>query len=555
MREFQEYQAKMLVRFDADRDGRLSDGEIKIFREAVLSGTFPSPVKPPIPQGQLPPPLQPFDKDGDGKLSDGEILELQIATLTGRLQPLNAGPPDAAPGVPQMPADGQPPPAAIREFQEYQARVFTRFDTERDGQLSEAEVKLLRAAIEDGTFQKPPLPPIRPGPLPPELKKYDRNNNGSLDAGELLSLQIDALTGKFRPPGASPPPGGPGAPDGDGGPRMLPGHSAPAQLSPERRAIMRREKVIEAMRLRKGATVVDIGAGHGLFTFPLAQAVGDSGRVFATDVDPEVVKSLNSHASQLGHGNVKGVRVSPLGVDPFYTRERFDVIFMCDSIQLIQDPASFFRELRGSLKPGGRLWVLALRLDADFSAEEFSDLQAVRSTLAEGRLAALIGGRLPPETKSAIASASAADVGEAFRLLSRDLSRMLNDGWLHREIVDAIGPDSPLLNPKEKGLRDFLSSQFVNWQPAGDVATPGRLRLLNRLVLQDVFKTGVWEKALSLNQYVLDDWKFLIRGMEFDTQIVPLLRDARFELVAEHRILDANRIWEFRIEGDRQPGP
>lgn len=455
----------------------------------------------------------------------------------------------------------QPTAGDFAEFQAYQAKVYSQFDRNRDSRLDEAEVVALRTAIEQGELANPPLPPLRPGPLPPELKKYDASDNGKLDGPELLALQLDALTGKLRPPGGGPPGagppgsgppggGGPGIPNGigppqEGGTRMLPGHSAPAQLSQERKAIMRREKVIEVLRLKPGASVVDIGAGHGLFTFPLAEVVGKQGTVFATDVDPGVIRSLTRRAALTGASNVKPVRVIPFGVDSFYTKERFDVVFMCDSVQLIQDPVNFFQQLKGSFKPEGRLWILALRLDADFSPEEFQNLEVIRSVVGDSSLTA-VTSHLSPETKSALEKGAAE---ESFRLLARDASRMLNDPALYQTIVSAWGEASPRWNSREQELRRYLAAEVADWVPAKDgqpSAAPARLRLLNRLVLQDVFKTGVWEKAFSLDQYQLDEWQFLIRGMDFDTQFVPLLRDSGYELVAEHPVLDAYRTWELR---------
>ena len=69
---------------------------------------------------------------------------------------------------------------------------------------------------------------------------------------------------------------------------------------PERESEERPDRAIEALRLRPGAVVADMGAGSGYFTVRLARRVGPAGRVFAADIQPEMLSLLRTRLQQGG---------------------------------------------------------------------------------------------------------------------------------------------------------------------------------------------------------------------------------------------------------------
>src|SRR5713101_8237731 len=77
--------------------------------------------------------------------------------------------------------------------------------------------------------------------------------------------------------------------------RFRSGQNAEYQLNSERTRLLSPERVVKLINPSPGSSVLDIGAGYGLFTFPLAKALGESGTVFATDTDPLVVDYLKEH--------------------------------------------------------------------------------------------------------------------------------------------------------------------------------------------------------------------------------------------------------------------
>lgn len=118
------------------------------------------------------------------------------------------------------------------------------------------------------------------------------------------------------------------------------------------------EQVVQMLALEPGAVVADIGAGDGYFTFRLARAVSGSGRVFAVDIDAEIVSSLRSAAEQQGAANVEAVlaRVD----DPLLPDGSVDLAFVCNVYHHIEARQDYFRALRRDLAPGGRVAIVEM---------------------------------------------------------------------------------------------------------------------------------------------------------------------------------------------------
>ena len=116
------------------------------------------------------------------------------------------------------------------------------------------------------------------------------------------------------------------------------------------------DRVIESLNLAPGAYVADLGAGGGYFLPYLVDAVGPEGKVFAVDVDPEVVQELRDTVSAAGYTNVEVV----LGEfdDPLLPDGAIDLVFLCNTYHHIEERPQYFSRLRIDLKPGGRVAIL-----------------------------------------------------------------------------------------------------------------------------------------------------------------------------------------------------
>ena len=116
---------------------------------------------------------------------------------------------------------------------------------------------------------------------------------------------------------------------------------------------------LNVLKIARGATVADIGAGSGYITVRLAARVGPGGRVFANDVQPQM---LNILARRLSNSRITNVTlVEGTFDDPKLPPAAIDLAIMVDVYHELSQPQAMLRHLRESLKPGGRLVLLEYR--------------------------------------------------------------------------------------------------------------------------------------------------------------------------------------------------
>jgi SAM-dependent methyltransferase len=120
------------------------------------------------------------------------------------------------------------------------------------------------------------------------------------------------------------------------------------------------DRVIAALELRPGHTVADIGAGTGYFTVRLARAPGVA-RVFAVDIEPSMVEYVRKRAVKEDLPNVVVVQAGP---DRSNLPEPVDLVLIVDTFHHIPNRVAYFRELKKSLKPSGRVAIVDFRKGA-----------------------------------------------------------------------------------------------------------------------------------------------------------------------------------------------
>ncbi|HEY1811631.1 MAG TPA: methyltransferase [Kofleriaceae bacterium] len=118
----------------------------------------------------------------------------------------------------------------------------------------------------------------------------------------------------------------------------------------------RPEKIVEALALRPGDRVADIGAGSGLLTIHLAKAVAPNGRVVATDIDGTVLDLLAQRLDAAGLGSIVERRVVSADT-PGLEAATYDAILLAEVDHYFTDPAAWLRSAATALKPGGRIVI------------------------------------------------------------------------------------------------------------------------------------------------------------------------------------------------------
>jgi ubiquinone/menaquinone biosynthesis C-methylase UbiE len=124
---------------------------------------------------------------------------------------------------------------------------------------------------------------------------------------------------------------------------------------PARDAYQKPHQVISALALEPGEVIADIGSGSGYFTLRLAAHVGDAGRVYGVDVDPEMVRHLNRRVRDAGVRNVHVILADP--DDPLLP-EPVDRFVIVDTWHHIRDQAKYLDLIRRLLKPGGQVVMI-----------------------------------------------------------------------------------------------------------------------------------------------------------------------------------------------------
>jgi SAM-dependent methyltransferase len=121
----------------------------------------------------------------------------------------------------------------------------------------------------------------------------------------------------------------------------------------------RPDLVLNALDLKPGMTVADIGAGTGYYAWRIAQRIGAAGTVYAVDVQPEMIKALERQMSRRGAANVKAVTGTP--ANPKLPRNSLDLALMVDVYHEFEQPYEMLAAIVAALKPGGRVAFVEFR--------------------------------------------------------------------------------------------------------------------------------------------------------------------------------------------------
>jgi SAM-dependent methyltransferase len=157
------------------------------------------------------------------------------------------------------------------------------------------------------------------------------------------------------------------------------------------------DKALDALGNLTGATVADVGAGSGYFSVRLAARVGPGGRVYANDLQPEMLRMLSARLARERITNV--IPVQGAIDDPKLPPSALDLVLMVDVYHEFSEPQKMLRGIRSALKPGGRLVLLEYRKEdpnVPIRLEHKMTVNEARMELeAEGFRFTKVDGRLP----------------------------------------------------------------------------------------------------------------------------------------------------------------
>ena len=128
---------------------------------------------------------------------------------------------------------------------------------------------------------------------------------------------------------------------------------------PEREKEENPEGALDALGIRPGMVVADVGAGTGYMSLRLAKRVGPAGKVYANDLQPEMLRRLQMNAARAGLTNIETIQGEE--ADPKLPRGQMDLVLLVDVYHEFSKPREMIDKIRESLKPDGRLVLLEYR--------------------------------------------------------------------------------------------------------------------------------------------------------------------------------------------------
>ena len=142
--------------------------------------------------------------------------------------------------------------------------------------------------------------------------------------------------------------------------RLFPPEHLGLLEGPDRDAWQQPEKVMDALGIAEGGIVADLGAGGGYFTIRLARRVGPNGRVYAEDVQRQMIESI---ARRVNRENLRNV-TTILGTasDPRLPAP-VDAVLIVGVYNEMAEPVALLRNVAADLKPNGRIGIVVFKKD------------------------------------------------------------------------------------------------------------------------------------------------------------------------------------------------
>lgn len=116
---------------------------------------------------------------------------------------------------------------------------------------------------------------------------------------------------------------------------------------------------LKLLAIPEGSVVADLGAGVGYYSLKIAKIAGPKGKVYATDLQPEMLRMLRTRAQKAGIRNVETI---PGAIDAANLPDgAMDIVLLVDVYHEFSEPQKMLRDIAKSLKPDGRLILLEFR--------------------------------------------------------------------------------------------------------------------------------------------------------------------------------------------------
>ena len=169
--------------------------------------------------------------------------------------------------------------------------------------------------------------------------------------------------------------------------RLFPPQDLGLLEGPDRDAYQRPDQIMDALLIGDGSTVADLGAGGGWFTVRLARRVGPNGRVYAEDIQPQMIEAIERRVQREGLRNVTTVLGTP--TDPKIPDGSLDAVLIVDAYHEMEQPVTLLRNLARSLKATGTIGIVNYKKDGGGPGPAMEERVDAEQVIRDARAAGL----------------------------------------------------------------------------------------------------------------------------------------------------------------------
>jgi len=156
---------------------------------------------------------------------------------------------------------------------------------------------------------------------------------------------------------------------------------------PDRDLYQRPEQIMDALQIGEGSVVADLGAGGGWFTVRLASRVGPNGRVYAEDIQEQMINAIGRRVELLGLKNVIPKLGSP--VDPQIPAGTLDAVLIVDAYHEVEQPVALLKNVAKTLKPNAVIGIVNYKKDGGGPGPAMDERVDAEKVIADAKAAGL----------------------------------------------------------------------------------------------------------------------------------------------------------------------
>lgn len=214
------------------------------------------------------------------------------------------------------------------------------------------------------------------------------------------------------------------------------------------------QDLIDSLGIVEDMTILDIGAGPGYASFLLAEKLHGTGKVYATEIREDFVNHIADEAKIRRLGNLVSVLVKGEGLDDFYGKHRYDLVFLSNVYHCLNDRIGYFQHLRGFLNRNARLVLVLYNQTPLFSVDDLSNVNGLIASLFREPDDNPFIKNLSPRTLQLLNDAPRGE--ELKTALVDDFNRMLVDPHFYANFYSNSYFRKDLFTTPERDLANWL---------------------------------------------------------------------------------------------------